>query len=44
MFAYDIPYWGMVIFVIGTVIAIGAGIVAGVTSMFRHRERRDGLE
>ena len=39
---YNIGYVGWVIFIIGTIACVAFGIAAGLASMWRNREKRDG--
>jgi len=40
---YGVSYTAWVIFVVGLIICTAVGIAVGIVSMFRSREKRDGL-
>lgn len=40
---YNLGWLALATFVIGTIVAVAVGIVAGLSAAWRAREKRDGL-
>ena len=40
---FEVPYWGWVLLVLGGLFFIVGGICVGLASVWKAREKRDGL-
>lgn len=40
---YGIPYLAWIVFVAGFVVCCAVGVAAGLASLWKNREKRDGL-